>query len=328
MRNILKGTLYIPVHPCPTQAPCAILDLMAENHVLRGFLRSLSEFIGDGAGGLLTKIGWSMQDFENFVNKSETDTAYESFQRRKREGQPTTSSASQTASRKRASEDETANNPKRARGHSERDDADRSTDAFPVLMPMNSVPSGSNLYSRSSQDASLFSDIMRGPNGSPILLPGPSSPSYPTSSSQVPQSNGSYQNSYVTPLNMGVETSAINSISFLNNATTPTIPQQSRPSVASLDELEPIDPKNVEAQKLISFVAFQSQPLACSPSLGFRYHLDNYKRNSAYCLPASLRPTLVQRYAPSHSLPSPGLTYLSGRFPTVHEFHPGFHLSV
>jgi len=25
------------------------------------------------------------------------------------------------------------------------------------------------------------------------------------------------------------------------------------------------------------------------------YHLDNFKRNSAYCLPASLRPTLVQR---------------------------------
>jgi len=86
---------------------------------------------------------------------------------------------------------------------------------------MNSVPSGSNLYSRSSQDASLFSDIMRGPNGSPILLPGPSSPSYTTSSSQVPQSNGSYQNSYV----MGVETTAINSMSFVNNATTPTIPQ-------------------------------------------------------------------------------------------------------
>lgn len=288
MRNILK-------------------DLMAENHVLRGFLRSLSEFIGDGAGGLLSKLGWSMQDFDNFVNKSETDTAYESYQRRKREGQAATSSSSQTTSRKRASEDETANNPKRARGHSERDDADRSADAFPVLMPMNSVPSGSNLYSRSSQDASLFSDIMRGPNGSPILLPGPSSPSYTTSSSQVPQSNGSYQNSYV----MGVETTAINSMSFVNNATTPTIPQQSRPSVTSLDELEPIDPKNVEAQKLIS------------------YHLDNYKRNSAYCLPASLRPTLVQRTVPHESvidrIPHPDLRdrliLLRGRFNLVDCLH-------
>jgi hypothetical protein len=251
------------MHSCSSvlhSSPCIILDLMAENHILRGFLRSLSEFIGDGAGGLLSKLGWSIQDFDNFVNKSETDTAYESFQRRKREGQGATSSASQTAPRKRASEDDTANNPKRPRAHSERDDADRSTDAFPVLMPMNSVQSGSNLYTgRSSQDASLFSEIMRGPNGSPILLPGPSSPSYQTSSSQVPPSNGNYQSSYVTPLNMGVESNAMNSMSFVNNATTPTIPQQPRPSVASLDELD-IDPKNVEAQKLISFVAFQSLP--------------------------------------------------------------------
>ncbi|KAI9466770.1 hypothetical protein BJY52DRAFT_1234245 [Lactarius psammicola] len=293
MRNILK-------------------DLMAENHVLRGFLRSLSEFIGEGAGGLLSKLGWSMQDFDNFVNKSETDTAYESFQRRKREGQTTTSSASQTAPRKRASEEDTSNNPKRQRGHSERDDTDRSADAFPVLMPMNSVSSSSNLYTgRSSQDASLFSEIMRGPNGSPILLPGPSSPSYPTSSSQVPPSNGNYQNSYVTPLNMGVENSAMNSISFVNNASTPTIPQQSRPSVASLDDLEPIDPKNVEAQKLIS------------------YHLDNYKRNSAYCLPASLRPTLVQRTVPHESvidrIPHPDLRdrliLLRGRFNLVDCLH-------
>jgi len=298
MRNILK-------------------DLMAENHVLRGFLRSLTEFIGDGAGGLLSKLGWSMQDFDNFVNKSETDTAYESFQRRKREGQTTSSSASQTGPRKRASEDDTTNNPKRPRGHSERDDADRSADAFPVLMPLNSVQSGSNLYTgRSSQDASLFSEIMRGPNGSPILLPGPSSPSYQTSSSQVPPSNGSYQNSYVSPMSMGVETTTINSMSFVNNATTPTIPQQPRPSVGSLDELEPIDPKNVEAQKLIS------------------YHLDNYKRNSSYCLPASLRPTLVQRTVPHESvidrIPHPDLRdrliLLRGRFNLVdclHDFASG-----
>ena len=263
MRNILKGALYNLVHPYSTLAPtCIILDLMAENHALRGFLRNLTDFIGDGAGGLLSKLGWSMQDFENFVNKSETDTAYESFQRRKREGQAATSSASQTGPRKRASEDDTTNNSKRARGHSERDDADRSTDAFPVLMPLNSVQSGSNLYTgRSSQDASLFSEIMRGPNGSPILLPGPSSPSYPTPTSQGPPSNGSYQNSYVSPLSMGVENTAINSMSFVNNATTPTIPQQPRPSVGSLDVLEAIDPKNVEAQKLISFVVFLSQSI-------------------------------------------------------------------
>ncbi|KAI0301784.1 hypothetical protein B0F90DRAFT_244094 [Multifurca ochricompacta] len=302
MRNILK-------------------DLMAENHVLRGFLRSLSEFIGDGAGGLLSKLGWSMQDFDKFVNKSETDTAYESYQRRKREGQLTSTTSglnSQSAPRKRPSEDDVTSGAKRARGPSERDEADRSTDAFPVLIPMNQVPSGSNLYTgRSPQEASLFSDLMGGSNGSPMLIPGPSSPSsYAASSSQVPPSNGNYQNSYVTPLNMAVEATAINSMSFVNNTSTPTIQQQSRPGVGSLDDLEPIDPKNVEAQKLIS------------------YHLDNYKRNSAYCLPASLRPTLVQRTVPHESvidrIPHPDLRdrliLLRGRFNLVdclHDFASG-----
>ena len=269
---------------------------MTENHVLRGYIRSLSEFIGDGAGGLLSKLGWSMQDFDKFVNKSETDTAYESYQRRKRESQAGSGSAAQASSRKRPSEDEPANNTKKARGPNERDDTEQSTDAFPVLMPLNSVTSGSNLYtSRSPQDASLFSDLLRGSNGSPMLMPGPSSPSsYTASSSQVPPSNGSYQSSYVTPLNMGVDSTTISSMSFVNNPSTPTIQQQSRPSVGALDELEPIDPKNVEAQKLISFVV-STFPALWLAHHDIRYHLENYKRNSAYCLPASLRPTLVQR---------------------------------
>ena len=231
---------------------------MAENHVLRGYLRSLSEFIGDGAGGLLSKLGWSMQDFEKFVNKSETDTAYESFQRRKREGQPGPGPgpSAQTSSRKRPADDDTANNAKKARTPGERDDTEHSTDAFPVLMPLNSVASSSNLYtSRSPQDSSLFSDLLRGSNGSPMLMPGPSSPSsYTPSSSQVPPSNGNYQSSYVTPLNMGVDSTTISSMSFVNNTSTPTIPQQSRPSVGTIEEMDLVDPKSMEAQKLISFV--------------------------------------------------------------------------
>ena len=255
---------HLPI--CSLCNACLIQDLMAENYALRGFLRSLSEFIGDGAGGLLSKLGWSMQDFEKFVNKSETDTAYESYQRRKRDGQAASTSSGPSTSLKRASEDDTASNSKRARRPSDRDDTERTTDAFPVLVPMNPVTSGTNLYTgRSPPDASLFSDLMRGPNGSPMLMPGPSSPSsYATSPSQVPQSNGSFQGSYVTPLNMGVDSTTINSMPFVNNASTPTIQQQSRPSVGALDELDAIDPKNVEAQKLISFVISTYHSLAYS----------------------------------------------------------------
>jgi hypothetical protein len=56
---------------------------MQENHTLRGLLRSLAGFIGDGEGGLLPKLGWNLEDFNNFVNRSETDTAWESYQNRK-----------------------------------------------------------------------------------------------------------------------------------------------------------------------------------------------------------------------------------------------------
>ena len=229
-------------------------DLMAENHILRNYIRSLGEFIGDGAGGLLSKLGWTMQDFEKFVNKSETDTAYESFQRRKREGQSGPGSSAQSSSRKRSADDDPANNAKKARGPGERDDTEHSTDAFPVLMPLNSVASSSNMYTnRSPQDSSLFSDLLRGSNGSPMLMPRPSPPSSYTSSTQVPPSNGSYQSSYVTPLNMGVD-STISSMSFVDNASTPTIPQQSRASVGAIEEMDLVDPKSMEAQKLISFV--------------------------------------------------------------------------
>ena len=53
---------------------------------------------------------------------------------------------------------------------------------------------------------------------------------------------------------MGVDSTTIGSMSFVNNASTPTIPQQSRPSVGAIEEIELVDPKNTEAQKLISFV--------------------------------------------------------------------------
>jgi len=145
-----------------------------------------------------------------------------------------------------------------------------------------------------------------------MLMPGPSSPSsYTASSSQVPPSNGNYQSSYVTPLNMGVDSTTISSMSFVSNASTPTIPQQSRPSVGAIEEMDLVDPKSMEAQKLIS------------------YHLENYKRNSAYCLPASLRPTLVQRTVPHESvidrIPHPDLRdrliLLRGRFNLVDCLH-------
>lgn len=35
-----------------------------------------------------------------------------------------------------------------------------------------------------------------------------------------------------------------------------------------------------------------------------RYHLNNFRRNSAYCLPSSLRPTLIQRTVDHGTFPN------------------------
>ncbi|KAI0049565.1 hypothetical protein FA95DRAFT_833650 [Auriscalpium vulgare] len=278
MRNILK-------------------DLMAENNVLRNLLRSLSGFIGDGAGGLLPKLGWTHNDFENFINRSETDTAFESYQRRKQDGTgvgATTLSGAPatTSSRKRAADDDDAS----GRLKRPREEPDRSQDSFNALLPLNPGPSGSNLYSSTnrassqSQDNSLFSDLMRGSNGSPMFNMGPSSPVTPAygNSSQVPANPAGFQSSYLNPLNMSVD-SPMASMSFVGNTAAPVQPQPqprtNAPVPSNSEDLELLDPKSLEAQKLIS------------------YHLDNYKRNSAYCLPASLRPTLVQRTVPHGSHP-------------------------
>ena len=80
----------------------------------------------------------------------------------------------------------------------------------------------------------------------------------------------SYDTSYMGNMSMG--DNSLSSMSFGQGSAAPAPPVE--------EEEERQDPKNEEAQKLIS------------------YHLDNYKRNSQYCLPASLRPTLVQRTVP------------------------------
>ncbi|KAI0939474.1 hypothetical protein AcV5_000885 [Taiwanofungus camphoratus] len=249
-------------------------DLMHENQVLRDLLRSLSAFIGEGAGGFLSKLGWNMNDFDNFINKSKTDTSWESYQRHKQTENTAGSTASgsgSTAGQKRPSEDDDplGIRPKRARGLSETNGDGEHGDSFgsSLLMPLNASGSavGSNgLYpssSRPAHDAALFNELTRLSSGSPMFIP-PSSPPNTSGPYPAPGSSNvgsSYQSSYMSP----------------HTGVTPT------PHAPSDEE---VDPKKHEAYKLIT------------------YHLDNYKRNSQYCLPSSLRPTLVQRTVPHESV--------------------------
>jgi len=131
------------------------------------------------------------------------------------------------------------------------------------------------MYSSPRSHEGVYSDLMRTTNDSPIFA---STSSTATSSNQYapPSPRTAYRNSYMPPIN-------------LNEGQLPALPfpannmhgstQQRRPqSNPLLPERRGADNEETgEAVKLIL------------------YHVNNFRRNSAYCLPSSLRLTLVQR---------------------------------
>lgn len=72
-----------------------IQGLMEENARLRSLVRDLGSFMADGLGGpLLDRTGWTMQQFKDFINRADSDTAYESFIKAKAQANTGASSAS------------------------------------------------------------------------------------------------------------------------------------------------------------------------------------------------------------------------------------------
>ncbi|EAU84262.2 hypothetical protein CC1G_01258 [Coprinopsis cinerea okayama7 len=251
MRNILK-------------------DLMAENHNLRQMLRSLATFIGEGMGGVLPKLGWDENDWNNMLNKGETDTAWEGYQRRKKQAEQNKASAASSpmstmASQKRPSEDASlGTRPKKARSENE------TPNGFNL---MGSMGSG-NMFPSDSDRNGMFPELMRGGPSQPMFPPppGPSSSSLPYGGMS---NNLDYPGAYLgLPMN--------------HQPMPPYEPTNVASSQARIPppEEEDIDdePNKLEAHKLI------------------QYHLENYKRNPGYCLPSSLRPTNVQRTIPHPSV--------------------------
>ncbi|KAF7797525.1 hypothetical protein EIP86_008725 [Pleurotus ostreatoroseus] len=259
-----------------TQLRKIMKDLMQENQVLRQLLRSLSNFIGDGAGGLLPKLGWDLNDFNNFVNRSETDTAWESYQRHKRDegGAPAANAApggtpgsSSAGAGKRPSEDDgPISRTKRARVPGEQNgEGDR--DGYPLLVPVNpSVPPlpANGLYPTPtrSHDGNFLNDLMR-PSGSSMYMP-PASPANSSSFSSAPASaanHSPYQTSYMPPMNVNVDTS-LPGLALVSNAVSMPAPRavsagssqapKPPPQTASPAE-DDQDPKRHEAYKLIQY---------------------------------------------------------------------------
>ncbi|GLB33631.1 putative protein with domain of unknown function (DUF3425) [Lyophyllum shimeji] len=256
-------------------------DLMAENQTLRGLLRSLAGFIGEGAGGLLPKLGWDMADFTQFINRSETDTAWEGYQARKK--------AAEAAGLKRpAEEDASGSRAKKAR--SGETETERHQNGFNLLMPMGAAPLSANCVipggSRPHEgNGGILSDLMRGSGESSMYMQQGS----PASGTYAGAPVGNYQPSYMSGVNLNMESPLapihFNPPNTANVAAPQPLSNQQQARQGSLEPLDDDDePNKVEAYKLI------------------HYHLDNYKRNNQYCLPASLRPTIVQRTIPHESV--------------------------
>jgi hypothetical protein len=246
MRKLLKGSSSHAVRP-PHLLFNMDSDLMAENHTLRGLLRSLSAFIGEGAGGVLPKLGWDLNDFENYVNRAETDTAWESFQKNKRDtktAQPEAStSQSATNSRKRTTDDASSNRNKRQRSMTAEED--HHTGDIPTLG--NSAPANGN----------MFNGLLRtNPSGSPIFMTAQSTvsqPTYPASgsgnnpfTSAGPGSTPSFLHGLglESPTSVTTDTVSLSLPPPRNNSTSTT-------AAETAEENETYDSKMEEAGKLI-----------------------------------------------------------------------------
>lgn len=234
-------SLFLPFRPSEVNS-----DLMAENHTLRGLLRSLSAFIGEGAGGVLPKLGWTLNDFEEYVNRAETDTAWESYQKHKDDrqngqGDPSTSQTA-TGSRKRSADNATSSRNKRQRSTTA--DVELSNDT-PVLG--NPV------------DGSSFSDLLRtSTNASPLFM----NPQNATSQAIFPTAPGSVP---FTSTGSGSTPSFLHGLGLDSPPNGPSDPipiplppPRAKPAPTTMAENpegeEVYDPKFQEAGKLIGYV--------------------------------------------------------------------------
>lgn len=232
---------------------------MAENHTLRGLLRNLASFIGDGGGGFLPKIGWNLQDFNNYINKGETDTAWEGYQRRKKtnqtEPEASTSSnfvANSTTQKRSAEVDMNGSSTKKRRSDDKEFDAN-SSGGFPMVVPLASSPQTTSLYAPTRpQDQNIFSDLMRGTDASSLFIP----PANPTA--QYSNSGLDYSRSYVPQVPVGMEQATPSSFYESPRSTSNPVAQsrlQQSSDNVGVDEIEEDDdPKKNEAHKLIKFV--------------------------------------------------------------------------
>ncbi|KAF9520399.1 hypothetical protein BS47DRAFT_1378924 [Hydnum rufescens UP504] len=280
-----------------------IQGLMEENARLRGFVRDLGAFLGEGlAGPLLAKTGWDMKQFQDFISKADSDTAYEAYIKAKNQvSDPNKSSDTFADSRKRK---------RNSLGESNSGAAGASHDASangraqsPGELP-NLLPSGRQSFTVQHEEApgsfSSLIDTFSGSAGAPYINMGnPSVGTRQLPPPRDPYGSGSYPSSSMNPFSFSQRQSGTSAL--LNSPAAQASSTLSGPERRQRSMMEN-EPKKNEAGKLIKQVNVTISMLLVVSSTFLRYHLDNYKRSPGYFLPTSLRPTLVQRTVPHDNL--------------------------
>jgi len=244
---------------------------MTENHTLRGLIRSLAGFIGEGTGGLISKLGWELGDFQSFVNKSETDTAWEGYQRRKKSNASgeASSSTPQLQVPKRPVEDELATSRKKSRYDEPECDLPNSYPLGPMSHP---IPTSYAPPTRPQERNGMFSDLIKGRSASSLYIQQSPPINISSSYNPVPDANTELlKSSYISNVNMTIE-SPLSTVPFDSSSSRSGSSQQQQVSTNTpndSDELEiDDDPNKNEAYKLIQYVDTGSWGVHCQPFPG------------------------------------------------------------
>ncbi|KAG8955630.1 hypothetical protein FRC04_007621 [Tulasnella sp. 424] len=291
-------------------------NLMMENQQLRTLLKELGRFIGDGAGGQLSTslgtIGWGLDQFNGFINRSETDTAFETFQALKRTKDP----AAKTPDGGEGAGEGSDNRKRRRTTDSNPSSSNGIGGPFglggPVAASPTSGPSPSTTAAFASlMDSQVFGASTAGTNfpsrHNSINMSGDATTTVggPSSSNTLPMASpsGLYPASFAPPpssfLGQGPRSASGSNLPPMPPSNTTPKSSSAAREIASMfaGEWSGIDDPDVLKKNEAGTASGESRlPQELNIWKGLvRYHLDNYRRNPSYHLPRSLNPTLVQR---------------------------------
>ncbi|KAF8325279.1 uncharacterized protein EI90DRAFT_3073689 [Cantharellus anzutake] len=304
-----------------THSRAIIQGLMEENSRLRALVRDLGTFLGDGLGGpLLAKTGWDMKSFQDMVSRADSDTAYEAFIKAKNAMiSPQNSTGMTSSTSALASGGHDLNGTKKRKRSSFMEGSSFNASQTPPT-PSNSNPPRA-----------------RSPHELPSLLPSRTQPFNPTRSSDEPpgsftslidtfsssagapyidMGNPSISGTRVLPPPGPREAFGMASVGMNNGPSggsssyggssfgsfNPRDNNQAGSSPINAPPAASTTSSNAGPTDRRTRLMIENEPKKHEAGKLIKYHLDNYKRSSQYFLPASLRPTLVQRSVPHDNL--------------------------